>query len=437
MNPPIKAKDLLTNAFYKAVAVAHPSNVLEQYLPTLPSSRLIVIGAGKAASAMVQAVEAFYPHERLEGLVITRYEHSLPTQVVEVVEASHPVPDAAGLKATKRVLALLEDVTEEDTVLCLISGGGSALLTAPLGITLEQQVALTKALLYSGASINEMNAVRKHLSSVKGGWLAKAAMPAQVHSFYLSDVVGDDLSTIASGPTCADETTFKDALEILDYYGLTGEEVGEARAHLLAGANGDLPETPKANDPCFKNVKNTIIASNQLSLEAVSNYFKSQGIQPYILSSSIEGEAREAAKVHAAIARQIHDFDQPVAKPCILISGGETTVTVRQQKTEESGKTRKRGRGGRNSEFALSLALELEGLETIYALVADSDGIDGSEDNAGVFVLPNSVKTVGKREAKQYLAANDSYSFFEAADGIFVSGPTNTNVNDLRFILIL
>lgn len=428
----LQATQLLEEAFYKAIEVAHPSNILESYLPDLPSGRLIVIGAGKASSAMVQAVEAYYPHDRLEGLVITRYKHSLPTQVVEVVEASHPVPDEAGLVATQRILSLLEDVTEDDTVLCLVSGGGSALLTAPSGINLEQQIALTKALLYSGASINEMNAVRKHLSKVKGGLLAEAAMPAQVYSFYLSDVVGDDLSTIASGPTCPDETTYGNALEILDYYGLDGEEFKEARAHLSAGAKCQIPETPNENDPCFKKVQNIIIASNQLSLEAVATYFREKDITPYILSSSIEGEAREAAKVHAAIVKQICEYGQPVVKPCVLISGGETTVTVRQVSDNS-----KQGRGGRNSEFALSLGLELEELDNVYALAADTDGIDGSEDNAGVFVLPDSLLEVGKREAKHYLANNDSYSYFEAAKSIFVSGPTNTNVNDLRIILVL
>ncbi len=414
--------ELLSRAFHHAVEAAHPSKGLAKYLPPLPEGRLVVVGAGKAAASMAQAVEAHYPLERVSGLVITRYGHALPTQKISVLEASHPVPDLAGQKATRELLEHLQGLTSDDLVLCLISGGGSALLAAPNGVTLEQKAELTKALLKSGADISEMNTVRKHLSSVKGGQLARAASPARVVSLIVSDVVGDDLTSIASGPTAPDPSTFADALEVLNRYGI---QVPEARAHFQKGVAGEIPETPKPNDALFGNVTNTLVASGQQSLEAVAHFFRSQNITPYILSDSITGEAREVAKVHAALAKQIVRYGQPFEKPCGLISGGETTVTVRGN-----------GRGGRNGEFALSLALELNGLENVYALAADSDGIDGSEDNAGAFVTPECLQHGGKVKAKRLLESNDSYSFFEEAKTLFVTGPTNTNVNDIRIILI-
>jgi glycerate 2-kinase len=383
----------------------------------------VVVGAGKAAASMAQAVEAHYPLDRLEGLVITRYAHALPTQKIEVVEASHPVPDKAGQEATQKLLQTLQGLTSNDVVLCLISGGGSALLVSPNGVTLEQKAELTKALLNSGADISEINTVRKHLSNVKGGQLARLAAPEKVVSLIVSDVVGDDLTSIASGPTAPDPSTFADALKVLDRYQINAPE---ARAHFDKGVAGDTPETPKPGDELFQNVTNTLVASGRQSLEAAANYFRGQNITPHILSDSITGEAREAAKVHAALATHVVRYDQPFQKPCVLISGGETTVTVRAP-----------GRGGRNGEFALSLAIELDGLENVYALAADSDGIDGSEDNAGAFVTPECLEKVGKANARKLLETNDSYSFFEEANTLFFSGPTNTNVNDLRMILIL
>ena len=415
--------ELLRTAFDRAANAAHPAQTLRHHLPELPKGRLIVVGAGKAASAMVQAVEAHYPLERLEGFVITRYGHKLPTEHIEVVEASHPVPDEAGFEATKRMLALLEGLTDEDTVICLISGGGSALLTAPQGVTLEQKAALTQDLLHSGATIQEMNAVRKHLSKVKGGQLAQAAAPATVYSFILSDVVGDDISSIASGPTSPDPTTFKDALGILEHYHIGASE---AHQHFQRGLGGELSETPKPGSDIFKNVTNRVIASNQKSLEAVADFFREEGIPAYILSSVVEGEAKEVAKMHAALAKQVAHHAQPFSRPCALISGGETTVSVQGDA----------GKGGRNSEFALSIALALDGLENVYALVADTDGIDGSEDNAGVWVTPEVLKGV-EREARTHLDAHDSYSFFRAQDSLLVTGATNTNVNDLRIVLLL
>lgn len=418
----MKPFELLSQAYRHAIDAAHPSEHLAKYLPALPKGRLLIVGAGKAAASMAQAVEVYYPLSRLEGLVITRYGHALPTQKIEVIEASHPVPDVAGQQATHKLLQCLQDLTQDDLVLCLISGGGSALLVSPSGVSLEQKADLTKVLLKSGADITDMNTVRKHLSRVKGGQLARAASPAKVVSLIVSDVVGDDLTSIASGPTVPDPSTFADALEILNRYNIASSE---ARAHFERGIAGEILETSKPGEALFQNVTNTLVASGQQSLEAIASFFKSQNITPYILSSSITGEAREVAKVHAALARQIVRYGQPFQKPCVLISGGETTVSVRGQ-----------GRGGRNGEFALSLALELDGLENVYALAADSDGIDGSENNAGAFVTPECLQTVGKANAKRLLGLNDSYSFFEEAKTLFVTGPTNTNVNDIRIILI-
>ena len=372
---------------------------------------------------MAQVVEKHYPPEKLEGFVITRYGHKLPTEHIEVVEAAHPVPDEAGYEATRRMLARLEDLTAEDCVLCLISGGGSALLTAPSGVTLAQKAALTQDLLHSGATIQEMNAVRKHLSSVKGGQLARAAAPAHVHSLILSDVVGDDISSIASGPTSPDPTTFEDALEVLKHYEIDAPEV---RQHFERGLQGEVKETPKPGSDIFKHVKNTVVASNQKSLEAVADFFQKEGIAAHVLSSVAEGEAKEVAKMHAALAKQVAHHGQPFARPCALISGGETTVSVGDGA----------GKGGRNSEFALSLALELDGLEEVYALAADTDGIDGSEDNAGALVTPGTLQSK-KREARASLKAHDSYSFFRDQDALLETGATNTNVNDLRIVLLL
>ena len=414
--------ELLTGAFNAAVEAAHPGRHLAPFLPELPKGRLVVVGAGKAAAAMAVAVEAHYPLERLEGLVVTRYGHALPTQKIEVVEAAHPVPDQEGQAATERILALARGLGEDDLLLCLISGGGSALLSSPAGLSLEAKAALTTQLLNSGADITEMNVVRKHLSSVKGGKLAAAAAPAQVVSLILSDVVGDDLSAIASGPTVPDASTFADALAILEAYQIDAPDVS---SYLNRGARGEVAETPKPGDAVFRKVTNHLVASGQGSLEAAAEFLQSQGLTTHILSNAVEGEAREVGKVHAAIARQVALYDQPFKKPCALLSGGETTVTVKQA-----------GRGGRNGEFALALALALDGLNNVYALAADTDGIDGSENNAGAFVTPDLFGRVPKARAKALLAKNDSYSFFEAAGTLFETGPTNTNVNDLRVLLV-
>jgi hydroxypyruvate reductase len=414
--------ELLINAFYQALEAAMPATIVPAHLPPWPRGRLVVVGAGKAAASMAVAVEDHYQRP-LEGLVITRYGHGLPTRFIEVVEAAHPVPDETGLRATQRILELAQGLSEDDVLLCLLSGGGSALLVAPSGLTLEQKASLTRALLKSGADIREMNAVRKHLSAIKGGRLARAAFPAQVESLIISDVTGDDLGTIASGPTAPDPYTFQDALDILSRYEIAAPE---ARAVFQKGLAGSIAETPKASDPLFQTVKNTIIANAQAVLETCAAFFRKQGITPLILSESLTGEAREAAKFHAALARQIISHQQPVPRPCVLISGGETTVTVRGK-----------GRGGRNSEFLLSLALELDGVPGLYALAADTDGIDGSEDNAGALLSPESLKGLNKREARGYLENNDAYNFFASRQALLKTGPTRTNVNDLRILLII
>ena len=415
-------KALLKEAFWAGLEAVEPAHILPPHLPPPPKGRLVVLGAGKAAAAMARTVEAHYQPHKLEGFVITRYGHALPTRNIEVVEAGHPVPDEAGRRATARALSLAHSLGPDDLMLCLISGGGSALLTAPDGVGFEQKIELTRALLRSGADITEMNTVRKHLSKVKGGRLAAAAAPACVLSLILSDVAGDDLSSVASGPTVPDSSTFEDALSVLDRYNLPFPEV---RRFFEKGIRGEVPETPKPSDAVFERVENTLIGSAQGMLERVADSFLEHGVTPLILSDSLTGEAREAARFHAALARQVVRHAQPVARPCALLSGGETTVTVRGG-----------GRGGRNGEFLLELALELRGLPDVYALAADTDGIDGSEDNAGAVVGPNIFEKVGVREALRYLENNDSYSFFAATDALFVTGPTHTNVNDLRIILI-
>lgn len=417
---------LLRRAFDAAVDAARPERTLGTYLPEPGPGRLVVVGAGKAAAAMASAVERHYqrrtPTFRPEGVVITPYGHALPTEHIRVLEAAHPVPDAAGVEATRAVLAAVRQLEPSDTVLCLISGGGSALLTAPAGVSHEQKREITDALLRSGADIHDMNVVRKHLSRVKGGQLARAAEPARLITLLVSDVVGDDPSTIASGPTVADPSSYLDALAIFDRFAI---EAPAAREHLDRGARGLLAETPKPGDPLFAASETHLLASNQHSLEAAAAVLESAGISAHILSATIEGEAREAGRFHAALVRQILDRDEPFAAPCALLSGGETTVTVRG-----------RGRGGRNGEFALALALDLGVDAPVFALAADTDGIDGSEDNAGALVTPSLFANVPRHIAAQALADNDSYAVFAAADHLIVSGPTRTNVNDLRLVIV-
>ena len=415
---------LLRELFDAAVAAADPAHCLPHWLPGPPAGRLVIVGAGKAAAAMAAAVEAHWRGdlERISGIVVTRYGHGLPTRCIEVVEASHPAPDAAGQRAAARLLQAVHGLTADDLVLVLLSGGGSALLAAPMaGITLDEKRGVTKALLACGANIGEINCVRKHLSAIKGGRLALAAAPARVLTLAISDVPGDDLSTIASGPTVPDPTTCADALEIADRYGI--ELPAAARAALQDGR----AETPKPGNPGFARCESHIIATAQASLAAAAELARSRGIVPLVLGDAIEGEAREAARVLGGIALSCATHGVPLAAPCVLLSGGETTVTVRAA-----------GRGGRNAEFLLGLALALGGHPHISAIACDTDGIDGSEDNAGAMVLPDTPARAAAAEIdlRARLAQNDAFSVFSALGDLVVTGPTRTNVNDFRAILI-
>ena len=409
-------RGFLEHLFQKAIDAARPEKAVGAFLPERPRGRTLVIGAGKAAAAMAGAVEAAWDGP-LEGLVVTRYGHGAPTRRIEVVEASHPVPDAAGEKAAQRMLQAVRGLSADDLVLCLISGGGSALLAAPApGLSLEDKRAINKALLASGADISEMNCVRKHLSAVKGGRLAAAAAPARVVSLVISDVPGDDLSVIASGPTTPDPTTSADALAILTRYRIAAPE------HVLAHLRNPASETSKPGDPAFARVENRLIAAPILSLRAAAEAARAAGVTPLILGDAIEGEAREVGKALAGVALSCRLHGEPARPPVVLLSGGETTVTVRGQ-----------GRGGRNAEFALALALTLGGAPGIYALAGDTDGIDGSEDNAGAYVAPD---TLAGCDGRARLDDNDAYAVFAASGGLVVTGPTLTNVNDFRVIFV-
>jgi len=420
MNPD-SPQMFLRALFNAAVAAADPFACLPAHLPTPPKGRTLVIGAGKAAGSMAKALEDHWPGP-LEGLVVTRYDHKLPTSRIEVVEAAHPVPDEAGERAAARILGSVKGLTADDLVICLISGGGSSLMSAPAaGLTLADKQAMNKALLKSGATITEMNCVRKHLSAIKGGRLAAACAPAQVITLMISDVPGDDPSVIASGPTVADPTTCADALAILDKYGIT--EPAAAYAHIKKAHD----ETPKPGDPRLARASVRMIATPQASLEAAAAVARAAGITPLILGDSIEGEARDVALVHAGIAKQVANHNQPAAAPCVLLSGGETTVTVRGK-----------GRGGRNAEFLLAMAVALEGHPRIHAIACDTDGVDGTEDNAGAQLAPDTLARAEKKSlsAKAFLANNDGYSFFSELGDLIETGPTLTNVNDFRAILI-
>ena len=425
----------LLDLYRAAVKDAQPLYSMAQCLPKPPKGRTLVLGAGKAGGSMAQALEALWPADApLSGLVVTRYHHIPPrpeglAQRIEVVEAAHPVPDAAGLAAAERILALTEGLTEDDLVLCLISGGGSALLTLPAeGIDLEEKQRINRALLESGAAIGEMNCVRKHLSRIKGGRLGAACAPARVVTLTISDVPGDDPSIIASGPTVPDASSCADALAILTRYRI---DVPESVRRALEA--GEL-ETPKPGDARFDGHEVHMIATPQHSLEAAARVAEAAGLRTHVLSDEIEGESREVAKVHAALARAVARHGQPFAKPCVILSGGETTVTIRQRPAGTP-----KGRGGRAGEFCMGLALALQGQDKVWALAADTDGIDGVEDNAGARVSPDTLARAqdqGMRIA-EYLDRNDAYGFFDALGDLVVTGPTHTNVNDFRAILVL
>jgi glycerate 2-kinase len=414
-------RSLLRQMFDAAIAAALPEKSVPAHLPPPPTGRTVVVGCGKAAAAMAKAVEEHWPGE-LSGLVVTRYEHHAPTSRIEVVEASHPVPDAAGELAAQRILQMVGGLTADDLVIFLVSGGGSALMSLPApGLTLGDKQAINKALLKSGANITEMNCVRKHLSAVKGGRLAAACAPARVVTLAISDIPGDDPGVIASGPTVADPTTFADARAILDKYRI--KEPAAVLEHLRAARD----ETPKPGDTRLARCELRLIATPQLSLQAAAEVAKRAGVTPLILGDAIEGESREVALVHAGIARQVQRHGQPANAPCVLLSGGETTVTVRGS-----------GRGGRNAEFLLALAVALGGEPGIHALAGDTDGIDGTEDNAGALLTPDSLARASERgmDAKAMLADNDGYSFFKGLGDLIVTGPTLTNVNDFRAVLV-
>jgi Putative glycerate kinase len=414
-------ESLLRALFEAAVRAASASERLIASLPDPPKGRTVVVGAGKAAAAMARVVEDNWTGP-LEGLVVTRYGHGLPTTRIEVVEASHPNPDEAGQRAAARILALARSLGPDDLLLCLISGGGSALLALPAeGLTLADKQAVTKALLRSGATIAEINAVRKHLSAIKGGRLAAAAAPARVLALLISDVPGDDPSVIASGPTVPDPTSFEEARAVLAKYRI--EPSAPVRARLASTAD----ETPKPGDPRLAASRLAMVATPQDALEAAAALARDAGYHPLILGNAIEGEARDVALVHAGMARQAVMYRQPAAPPCVLLSGGETTVTIRGS-----------GRGGRNGEFALALAVALAGEQRVWAIACDTDGIDGVEDNAGAIVRPDTLAraVAAGLDAKSMLASNDAYGFFSALGDLVVTGPTRTNVNDFRAILI-
>ena len=433
--PPAAQPRAFLEYLYKAAVIrALPLHNTAQFLPPPPDKssggRTIVLGAGKAGGSMAQAVEALWPLDApLEGLVVTRYHHIPPRpaglpQRIEVVEASHPVPDAAGMAAAQRILAMASGLTSNDLVLCLISGGGSALLTLPTdGLTLAQKQDVNKALLASGASISEMNCVRKHLSRIKGGRLAAACAPARVVTLTISDVPGDDPSIIASGPTVADASTCADALAILRRY-----RIDLPDAVIRSLERGAL-ETPKPGDPAFRGHAVHMIATPLQSLEAAAALARAAGLAAHILSDEIEGESHVVGRVHAALARAVARRGEPFAKPCVILSGGETTVTVRS----------KGGRGGRATEFLLGCALALQGEPGVFVLAADTDGIDGVEDNAGAIVMPDTLAraTAHGLKAQDFLDRNDAYNFFKPLGDLVVPGPTFTNVNDFRALLVL
>jgi len=427
MNPAIAPDSLLRRLFDAAVASAQPERCVPPHLPTpaeLGNGRLLVIGAGKASAAMARAVEDHWqgPADRLSGLVVTRYGYAVPCGRIDIVEAAHPVPDEAGLMAARRIMAMVRDLSEEDIVLCLISGGGSALMPLPIGgVSLADKQAVNRALLASGATIREMNVVRRHLSAIKGGRLAAACHPARVITLLLSDVPGDQPMDIASGPTVVDPTTCADALAILQRHGI------DVPAPVLSVLESGLGESVKPGDPRLVRAEVRMVATPQMALEAAAVLAREAGYAVHILGDAIEGEAKDVGKVLAGMALQVAERGQPFAAPCVLLSGGETTVTVRGQ-----------GRGGRNVECLLSFLMTTNGHPRIHALMGDTDGVDGMEDIAGAHLGPDTIAQAwakGLRPADA-LADNNGHGFFEALGASVVTGPTLTNVNDFRAILI-
>ncbi|RWL95181.1 MAG: glycerate kinase [Mesorhizobium sp.] len=414
-------KTFLTSIFNAAVAAADPEKTIRNHLPAKPKGRTIVIGAGKGSAQMAAAFEKVWDGP-IDGLVVTRYGYGARCERIEIIEAAHPVPDAAGLEASRRLLEKVRGLTADDLVVALISGGGSALLPSPApGLTLADEIAVNEALLASGAPIAAMNTIRKHVSTIKGGRLAAAAHPARVVSLVVSDIPGDNPALVASGPTVPDTGSCQDALTSIAAYGM------KLPASVMAHINSSAADAPRPDDPRFAGNEVHLTASAGVSLEAAAAEAKRQGIEAVILSDAIEGEAREVGGVHAAIAREVATRNRPFAKPVLILSGGETTVTLRAK-----------GKGGRNSEFLLAFAIGIDGVDGIHALAADTDGIDGSENNAGAFADGSTVARMRAAgvDAKAMLAGNNAWTAFNAVDDLFVPGPTGTNVNDLRAILV-
>ncbi|TGT73447.1 MULTISPECIES: glycerate kinase [unclassified Mesorhizobium] len=414
-------KRFLTSIFNAAVAAADPEKTIRNHLPAKPRGRSIVIGAGKGSAQMAAAFEKVWDGP-IDGLVVTRYGYGARCERIEIIEAAHPVPDAAGLEASRRLLEKVRGLTSDDLVVALISGGGSALLPSPApGLTLADEIAVNEALLASGAPIAAMNTIRKHVSTIKGGRLAAAAHPARVVSLVVSDIPGDNPALVASGPTVPDTGSRADALASIAAYGM------KLPASVMAHIQSPAADAPRPDDPRFAGNEVHLTASAGVSLEAAAAEAKRQGIEAVILSDAIEGEAREVGGVHAAIAREVATRNRPFAKPVLILSGGETTVTLRAK-----------GKGGRNSEFLLAFAIGIDGIDGIHALAADTDGIDGSENNAGAFADGSTVARMRAAgvDAKAMLAGNNAWTAFNAVGDLFVPGPTGTNVNDLRAILV-
>jgi glycerate 2-kinase len=417
----IKPREFLTSLFWAAVHAADPAKVMQNFLPKPPKGRTIVIGCGKGAAQMAQAFERIWSGP-IEGVVVTRYGFGALCERIEILESSHPVPDVAGLVASKRLMALVSGLSSDDLVIALICGGGSALLPAPAdGLSLEDEIAVNKELLASGAPISAMNAIRKHVSKIKGGRLAALAYPAKVVSLIVSDIPGDIVSLVASGPTVPDENTRQDAVKFIDQHRMNFPEA--VMRHIRSEASA----APLPTDSRFANNHVHVIASAAISLQAAADEASRQGFEAMILSDSIEGEAQEVAKVHAAIAREVALKDRPFSKPVVILSGGETTVTLTGA-----------GKGGRNSEFLLSFARAIDGVKGIEALSADTDGIDGSENNAGVFANGGTASRMRSAgiDPSEFQRNNDAWTAFNAIGDIFVTGPTGTNVNDFRAILV-
>ena len=390
--------------------------------------RVFLVGTGKASSSMAQAIEEIFGDRITKGLITTKYGHGLPLKYTEIMESGHPLPDLKGLDGAKKIKSLLKNTGQKDLVIFLISGGGSALLPIPVdGITLEEKQELTQLLLDCGADIKEINTIRKHISQIKGGWLARWAFPSTVITFILSDVVGDPLDVIASGPTVPDTSTFQDAWEILKRYGLINEVAKSIRTYLQAGREGKKEETPKAGENVFEKVHNMVIGSNIIALQAAEKEFSSAGFNTMILSSSIVGETREAARFHGAIAREVASTGKPIGRPACILSGGETTVTIRGS-----------GKGGRNQEFALAGAFEINGLEKAVLLSGGTDGTDGPTDAAGAIADHRTIAKAKQMDMDpmKYLENNDSYPFFKKLGDLLITGPTRTNVMDVRMVLI-